>query len=59
MRLLLRFYDVDSGRILIDGKDIRSFSQESLRKNVGVVAQDTVRSRTCGAPFLTKYSHYP
>ncbi|PXF46647.1 ABC transporter B family member 5 [Gracilariopsis chorda] len=42
MRLLLRFYDVDSGRILIDGKDIRSFSQESLRKNVGVVAQDTV-----------------
>ncbi|CAN8063967.1 unnamed protein product [Agarophyton chilense] len=42
MRLLLRFYDVDSGKILIDGKDIRSFTQRSLRQNVGVVAQDTI-----------------
>lgn len=42
MRLLLRFYDVDSGAILIDGQNINSFTLRSLRKEVGVVAQDTV-----------------
>eukprot|EP00178_Gracilaria_changii_P005414 TRINITY_DN188_c0_g1_i1.p3 TRINITY_DN188_c0_g1~~TRINITY_DN188_c0_g1_i1.p3 ORF type:complete len:425 (+),score=60.58 TRINITY_DN188_c0_g1_i1:1704-2978(+) len=42
MRLLLRFYDVDEGRILVDGEDIRSLTQKSLRQNIGVVAQDTV-----------------
>lgn len=45
LRLLLRFFDVDSGRILIDGKDVRSLTQRSLRKHIGVVAQDTVRWR--------------
>lgn len=39
--LLLRFYDPDSGRVLIDGTDIRSVSQESLRANIGLVSQDT------------------
>lgn len=43
VRLLLRFYDVDSGSILIDGENVKSFTQRSLRKTVGVVAQDTVR----------------
>lgn len=38
--LLLRFFDVDHGAILIDGKDIREVTQESLRDSVGVVTQD-------------------
>ncbi|MEY3045113.1 MAG: hypothetical protein RL242_1955 [Pseudomonadota bacterium] len=41
-RLLFRFYDVDQGRITIDGQDIRDVSQLSLRKAIGVVPQDTV-----------------
>ncbi|HYD80452.1 MAG TPA: ABC transporter ATP-binding protein/permease [Paucimonas sp.] len=41
-RLLLRFYDPDAGRILIDGQDIRSVSSRSLRRAIGVVPQDTV-----------------
>lgn len=38
--LLPRFYDVDSGSITIDGKDIRSLTLESLRQNIGIVQQD-------------------
>ena len=41
-RLLFRFYDVSSGSINIDGQDIRSVSQHSLRQAIGVVPQDTV-----------------
>jgi ATP-binding cassette subfamily B protein len=41
-RLLFRFYDVVSGRILIDGQDIRDVTQESLRAAIGMVPQDTV-----------------
>ncbi len=41
-RLLFRFYDVTAGRILIDGRDIRSVTQKSLRAAVGMVPQDTV-----------------
>ncbi len=41
-RLLFRFYDVTDGRILIDGQDIRSVTQDSLRATIGVVPQDTV-----------------
>lgn len=41
LRLLFRFYDVQEGRILIDGQDIRNVSLESLRKAIGVVPQDT------------------
>ncbi|MFZ1342696.1 ABCB family ABC transporter ATP-binding protein/permease [Thiothrix eikelboomii] len=41
-RLLYRFYDVTRGRILIDGQDIRSVTQHSLRKAIGIVPQDTV-----------------
>ncbi|MGA8169383.1 MAG: ABC transporter ATP-binding protein/permease [Methylocystis sp.] len=41
-RLLFRFYDVKSGRILIDGQDISRVTQESLRRVIGVVPQDTV-----------------
>jgi len=41
-RLLFRFYDVNSGCILIDGQDIRDVSQKSLRQKIGVVPQDTV-----------------
>ncbi len=38
--LLLRFYDIKEGAILIDGQDIRSVTQASLRRNIGVIAQD-------------------
>ena len=41
-RLLFRFFDVDEGAIRIDGQDIRSVTQESLRQAIGVVPQDTV-----------------
>jgi len=41
-RLLFRFYDVNEGRILIDGQDIRDVTQESLRAAIGIVPQDTV-----------------
>jgi ATP-binding cassette subfamily B protein len=41
-RLLYRFYDVDGGRIAIDGQDIRDVTQESLRAAIGIVPQDTV-----------------
>ncbi|MDT9000242.1 ABC transporter ATP-binding protein/permease [Paucibacter sp. APW11] len=41
-RLLYRFYDVDSGRVLIDGQDIRTVTQSSLRGAIGIVPQDTV-----------------
>ncbi|KAF9178169.1 Homocysteine S-methyltransferase 1 [Haplosporangium sp. Z 11] len=42
LRLLFRFYDVSSGRILIDGQDIATKTQASLRKQIGVVPQDSV-----------------
>jgi ATP-binding cassette, subfamily B, heavy metal transporter len=41
-RLLFRFYDVDQGAIEIDGQDIREVTQDSLRRAIGVVPQDTV-----------------
>ena len=41
-RLLLRFYDVTGGRILINGRDIRGVTQDSLRAAIGIVPQDTV-----------------
>src|SRR3546814_7250513 len=41
-RLLYRFYDVTSGRITIDGQDIRHVTQQSLRGAIGIVPQDTV-----------------
>ena len=41
-RLLFRFYDVDSGRILINGQDVRAVTQQSLRAAIGIVPQDTV-----------------
>ncbi|MDC8785523.1 ABCB family ABC transporter ATP-binding protein/permease [Roseateles koreensis] len=41
-RLLFRFYDVDAGRITIDGQELRSVTQSSLRRAIGIVPQDTV-----------------
>jgi ATP-binding cassette, subfamily B, heavy metal transporter len=41
-RLMYRFYDVTGGRITIDGQDIRSVTQSSLRAQIGIVPQDTV-----------------
>ena len=41
-RLLFRFYDVQSGKILIDGQNIQDVQQASLRKVIGIVPQDTV-----------------
>jgi ABC-type multidrug transport system fused ATPase/permease subunit len=40
VNLLPRFYDVTSGRITVDGEDIRNFTLQSLRRNVGIVQQD-------------------
>jgi ATP-binding cassette subfamily B protein len=42
VRLLFRFYDLDRGRILIDGQDLREVTQASLRGAIGLVPQDTV-----------------
>lgn len=42
VKLLFRFYDPDGGEILVDGQDIRSVSQNSLRASIGIVPQDTV-----------------
>ncbi len=39
--LLMRFYDIEGGRILIDGQDIRDVTQDSLRAQIGLVTQDT------------------
>jgi ATP-binding cassette subfamily B protein len=41
-RLLYRFYDVNTGRITIDGQDLREVTQSSLRRQIGIVPQDTV-----------------
>ena len=42
VKLLNRFYDVDSGGILIDGKDIKDFRQESIRSGTGIVPQECI-----------------
>ncbi|MBS9374285.1 ABC transporter ATP-binding protein [Rhodococcus sp. B50] len=41
INLILRFYEVDAGRILVDGVDIRSMSRDELRSRIGIVLQDT------------------
>ena len=41
VKLLLRFYDAEKGQITIDGQDIKSVSQESLRQSIGMVQQDS------------------
>jgi len=41
-RLLFRFYDTDQGGIVIDGQNLKDINQASLRKNIGIVPQDTV-----------------
>ena len=41
VNILLRFYDVEGGRVLIDGQDISAVTQDSLRAQIGVVTQDT------------------
>jgi ABC-type multidrug transport system fused ATPase/permease subunit len=43
--LIPRFYDVDAGRVLIDGVDVTEYTKESLRKQIGFVLQDTVLFR--------------
>ena len=60
INLLMRFYDVDSGEILIDGKNINSFSRHTLRSSFGMVLQDTwlsggtIRDNICfGRPDAT------
>ena len=50
INLLTRFYETDSGKILLDGTDIRDIKKDSLRKNIAIVLQDTVLfSDTVGA----------
>jgi ATP-binding cassette subfamily B protein len=46
MKLLFRFYEPNSGRIEIDGTDIRHLTQQSLRSHIGIVPQDTVLFNT-------------
>ena len=41
-RLIYRFYDVNAGRVTIDGQDVRDVTQDSLRAAIGIVPQDTV-----------------
>ena len=41
-RILFRFYDIEAGRVTIDGQDIRDVTQKSLRRAIGVVPQDSV-----------------
>ena len=41
VNLIMRFYDLDSGRITLDGRDIASFPRHELRRNIGMVLQDT------------------
>ncbi|MEX2577764.1 MAG: ABC transporter ATP-binding protein [Verrucomicrobiales bacterium] len=41
LSLILRFYEVDAGRILVDGRDLRDYTQQSLRDQIGLVSQDT------------------
>ena len=41
-RILFRFYDIQSGRVTVDGQDIRDVTQASLRQAIGIVPQDTV-----------------
>jgi len=50
LKLLFRFYDVQGGRVLVDGKDVRDLTQESLRQALGLVPQDVVLfNETIGA----------
>jgi ATP-binding cassette subfamily B multidrug efflux pump len=46
VKLMLRFYDTESGAILIDGQNIGDVTQESLRQKIGMVQQDSARSST-------------
>ncbi|RUO65447.1 ATP-binding cassette, subfamily B, multidrug efflux pump [Pseudidiomarina planktonica] len=41
VNVLLRFYDIDQGEVRIDGQDVRTVTQDSLRQNIGMVTQDT------------------
>jgi len=41
-RILFRFYDISAGSVAIDGRDIRTIAQDSLRRAIGIVPQDTV-----------------
>ncbi len=42
LKLLFRFYDVDAGRVCVDGHDVRELTQDSLRRQLGLVPQDVV-----------------
>ena len=46
LNLLLRFYDPTAGAILIDGRDLRSVTQASLRAQIGIVFQDSILFHT-------------
>jgi ATP-binding cassette subfamily B multidrug efflux pump len=45
VNLLLRFHDLDAGRVLIDGQDIANVTQDSLRSHIGMVTQDAAAAR--------------
>jgi ATP-binding cassette subfamily B multidrug efflux pump len=54
VKLLLRFYDVEGGRILIDGQDIADVTQDSLRHKIGMVQQDSaLLHRSVGTTSFT------
>lgn len=60
INLLMRFYDVNEGSILVDGKDVRRITRRSLRGNIGMVLQDiwlknaTVRENLCMGAAATE-----
>ncbi|GAB4326492.1 MAG: ABC transporter ATP-binding protein [Promethearchaeota archaeon] len=54
MNVLCRFYEVDRGRILIDGVDIREVTKQSLRRQIGMVAQETILFGESIADNITK-----
>ena len=54
-RILFRFYDIQTGRVTIDGQDIADVTQESLRDAIGVVPQETPCSSM--TPFTTTFKY--
>ena len=65
INLLMRFYDVDEGKILVDGKDIREVSRHALRSSFGMVLQDTwiksgtVRDNICFGHGASRRQYQP
>ena len=51
MNLLLRFYNINSGNIVIDGVELEKFEEQEIRKKIGLVLQDAFYLRKCKAKY--------